>query len=113
MKNPRPFHLLAGILVVTATVASCLSPSTWFTVTGGDGQKALEAQSERADELDSLAEYLSSRSSTHNEVTTRLLTGELTLFEAAALFRSLNDRPPFSEDYRYIYRGDSDEEKVC
>ena len=48
------------------------------------------------------------------EVTNRLLAGELTLLEAAAWFRHLNDNPPdYPCDFRRLVRGASEGEKAC
>jgi hypothetical protein len=48
------------------------------------------------------------------KVIDRLLAGELTLLEAAAWFRHLNDNPPEAPlDYRTHWPGGSDGEKLC
>lgn len=49
-----------------------------------------------------------------NAVADRLVDGEMTLAEAAAWFGYLNDNPPQRPtDYRSIWPGDSDGEKLC
>ena len=49
-----------------------------------------------------------------NQVVDRLLEGELTLIQAAAWFRYLNENPPrLASDYRGQWPGDSDGEKLC
>jgi hypothetical protein len=49
-----------------------------------------------------------------NSVADRLVDGELTLAEAAAWFRYLNENPPhFQTEYRSVWPGDSDGEKLC
>jgi hypothetical protein len=48
------------------------------------------------------------------DVVKRLLEGELTLLEAGAWFRHVNDNPPDCPcEFRNFMRGDSDGEKVC
>jgi hypothetical protein len=48
------------------------------------------------------------------EVIGRLIAGEITLLEAAAWFRDLNDDPPDRPcDFRQLERGRSDGEKAC
>jgi hypothetical protein len=47
-------------------------------------------------------------------VAERLLAGELTLFEAAAWFRFLNDNPPeCRHEIAPAWRGNSEEERLC
>ena len=49
-----------------------------------------------------------------NRVTAELIGGRLTLLEAAARFRDLNDIPEDCPDpYRQAFSGDSDGEKLC
>jgi hypothetical protein len=49
-----------------------------------------------------------------NAVADRLVDGELTLAEAAAWFGYLNDNPPqHPTNYRSVWPGDSDGEKLC
>ena len=49
-----------------------------------------------------------------SDVVTRLMAGELDLFEAAACFRDLNHEPPEFRSMGYLQLpGGSDEEKLC
>jgi hypothetical protein len=58
-------------------------------------------------------EALLRRIAAKDQVTDRLLAGDLTLLQAAAWFRRLNDDPPhLPTDYSKL-PGESEEEKVC
>jgi hypothetical protein len=63
---------------------------------------------------DEQSEVLQQRMATKEKVIERLVEEELTLLQAAAWFRFLNDNPPeYPSDFRHRYPGNSDAEKAC
>jgi hypothetical protein len=63
---------------------------------------------------DEKSQIVQGRLAARTKVVERLLAHQLTLIEAAAWFRELNDNPPNLRcDYRNNYPGDSDGEKLC
>lgn len=59
-------------------------------------------------------QIVQARMTAKSRVVDRLLAGELTLLEAAAYFRELNDKPSnYPCAYRLAWPGDSDGEKLC
>jgi hypothetical protein len=79
-----------------------------------DARRETEAQERRSEDLGQRQEVTRRRIEAKQAVTRQLVDGRLTLLEAAAWFRYLNENPSDCQDpYRYTWPGDSDGEKLC
>jgi hypothetical protein len=87
-----------------------LNPAAWLEV-----QRQLEDERRRGETLDQQSQIVWHNLETKFRVLGNLQAGRLTLYEAAARFRSLNH--PGIDDYpalfRLIYQGQSDDERWC
>jgi hypothetical protein len=99
-----------GVLVL----ASCLG---WFALTWLGGKQGPVPRASGSPIVAEPAEQVRislERIHAKGQVVERLADGELTLVEAAAWFRYLNDNPPgFPARFRELHPGRSDGEKAC
>src|SRR5262245_28791097 len=79
------------------------------------GGRTEEAAARRDDELDRFREAAAARLAAKGRLSIGLLEGRLTLLEAAARFRALNQtrREPCWASWRSPFPGRSDEEHLC
>lgn len=114
----RPFARAASFCLKTLVIA-LVTAGTVLAFAGPDWARLLGAGRASAGYRLVLAQSEESavsvqRSIAKDQVIGRLMAGELSLVEAAAWFRYLNDNPAeHPMDYRYHETGDSDEEKLC
>jgi hypothetical protein len=78
-------------------------------------QDALAEEVRRGAEMDQRGRGFARRLEEKERLVQELLAGQLTLLEAAAYFRALDQAPPefYWEAFRAAHAGDSDEERHC
>jgi hypothetical protein len=111
-----PTRLLAGLVgLVVCLLSLDRAPSSLDTPVGLPREETttLRVEHQRSEELSSRREVSLLRIKAKRQVVHQVVAGELTLFEAAAWFRFINDTPPeFS--YGWVSGpGASKEEKAC
>jgi proteasome lid subunit RPN8/RPN11 len=100
-----------AVLVVFLTVLGCAACWQCWAALGARGAGSTGSLLLPTDEASRVAFRRIARKT---EVTDRLLAGEITLLEAAACFRHINDNPPeYRCDFRLVMPGASDGEKAC
>ena len=79
-----------------------------------EARQSNEREAQRQERLESKGEPVKRRMAIKDEVVRQLLAGELTLAEAAAWFKYLNERPAGDENfYRQRFRCPTAEESAC
>lgn len=99
---------LLGIALVTALAVLAVAGPDWGKCLGVKRSYFVNCE-----EPTEQSAVIMRRVAAKNRVIDQLIAGEMTLVEAAAWFRYLNENP---SRYRHDYRdwpGDSDEEKAC
>jgi hypothetical protein len=112
------FASMAGVLLLTALGAALLQPD-WARDLGLESlprpglPPAGAARSETPAEVARHVGAVDRRIAEKDRLAAEVVGGRLTLFEAAARFRRLNDDDPPAAPLGAYYPGDSEEERLC
>jgi hypothetical protein len=112
-------RLVSALLLGIACLAGIsYSRPEWWSALGFDRNSHLErddcAERTRTQKLQRRGEVSARRIEVKRGIVDQMLRSELTLFEAAAWFRYLNENPAdCQDDYRKAWPGRSDGEKLC
>jgi hypothetical protein len=115
--SPWTRHLMSLSLLLAVLAGArtqCFDSLTASWAALSEARQALERERHKRERMEGLDGAVVQRMTIKNTVVQQLIAGDLTLREAAAWFKYLNERPAGCEDgYRKSYPAASAEESAC
>jgi hypothetical protein len=99
-------------MLTAALLSVAALPADWLVEWVGDGA-CMTRERERAAEMDRQLAVLGRRLDVKERIAARVVRGEMTLLQASAWFRALNETSEYPDDYRRVFPGASDGERLC